>query len=171
MGWGATLLPLSGMGDAWEWLAECAVDPLPEAPPPPGAPVGAADVLRLLRAAGLSGSTSPLVDDALDHLRRDDAEDGDEDDAWGETALTCVFLIDHTEPGEYHRPPERLDPGTPVVAIGLDKPHPHAALRAAAALVPVWGPTVAMEDSGCRSIVVDGPIGDLAAATDRWLDH
>ncbi|QGQ20731.1 hypothetical protein GC089_17975 [Cellulomonas sp. JZ18] len=163
MGWGATLLPLSDFAQDWEWLAGCAVDPLPDAPPTPRPAVRAVDVLHLLRAAGLSGWTSPRIDDELDVLLRDDAATS----AYAATTLTDVLLHPRSEPDAPL--PERIDRDTPVVALGLTRPHPHAALRAAQALVPVWGPTVAMEHSGCRSLVVDGVVADLDAAVARWF--
>ncbi|MCC2321123.1 hypothetical protein [Cellulomonas xiejunii] len=163
MGWTAIVMPLSTFADDPAWLSQVAVDPVPDALPAPLPAPSAAQVLTLLRDAGLSGDTAPLVSDDLDHLTRDDAGIR----AYAPTTLTDV-LLHSPHDDETSARAERMPPDTPVTAVTFGKPHAHAVLLAAAALVPVWGPVVAMEASGCRSLIVTGPVADLEATTTRW---
>ena len=54
-----------------------------------------------------------------------------------------------------------------VEAISFSKPYPQAVLRAACAMSAVWGQVVAMEHSGCESVVVSPsePLESIRART------
>ena len=173
MGWEASVFPLSMFDDedSWAWLAGVVVGPLPVAgPADAGRPLPTVrDVLGLLREAGCQGDGWFTLDESV-AMFADAPAHGPQ----SELDLGGVYLhlagekTPEGSPAEIRAAYERpLPDDGPVSGIGFSKPHPHAVLRAACALSASWGHVVAMEHSGCESVVVSPgeTLGSVRART------
>ena len=160
MGWGASVFPLSffDTDESWAWLTGVVVGPMPAVPPAGRPPATVRHVLRVLRDAGCQGDACFTLDEG-ESSAMFEAESADEPrpevDMGGVSLHLHGAKVPEGTPAEIRAAYERPLPADGLVeAISFSKPHPHAVLRAACAMSAVWGPVVAMEDSGCESVVV-----------------
>ena len=160
MGWGASVFPLSFFDtvENWAWLTDVVVGPMPAVPPAGHPPPTVRHVLRVLRAAGCQGDACFTLEEG-ESCALFEAESGDEPRPEVDMGGVSLHLLGATTPEG--TPPEiraAYERPVPVVglveAISFSKPHPHAVLRAASAMSALWGQVVAMEHSGCESVVV-----------------
>ncbi|GAA3814947.1 hypothetical protein [Cellulomonas soli] len=161
MGWGASVFPLSTVSDdeTWEWLAEVVVGPMPaQRPADPDRPPTVRDVLRVLHDAGCQGDAWFTVDSSEPCATFDAAPPGGSRSELDMGGVSLHLVGERTPEGSpaeiraaYERP---LPADGRVDAVGFSKPHPDAVLRAAQAISTLCGAVVAMEDSGCESVVI-----------------
>ena len=160
MGWGASVVPLSFFDtvEDWAWLTEVVVGPMPTVPPAGTPPPTVSHVLHVLRDAGFQGDAWFTLDE-----RESSAmfaavpadEPRPEFDMGGVSLHLLGAKAPEATPAEIDAAYERPLPADGLVeAILFSKPHPRAVLRAACAMSAVWGQVVAMEDSGCVSVIV-----------------
>ena len=176
MGWGASVFPLSTFDDdeSWAWLAGVVVGQMPAArPADPGRPLPTVrDVLRVLRDAGCQGdgwftldrSESASLDGVPAHGSRPELDLG------GVSLHIVDEKVPEGSPAEIRAAYERpLAADGPVDGITFSKPHPNAVLRAAGAMSALWGQVVAMEHSGCESVIVSpGEALESVCARTPW---